>query len=89
MYAARLKSEMKPMLDELRELNGLDDPTDEQKSLIDTLTVNLAGKKAEYDKAMQRSQKALDAETMYDGLTDDLPQPPAPSVPKRPAKETT
>jgi hypothetical protein len=92
MYAARLKSEMKPMLDELRELNELDQPTDEQKSLIDTLTVNLAAKKSEYDKAMQRSQKALEAESMYEGLTDEPAQARAqydrPATGRQPEGET-
>lgn len=77
MYAARLKTNMKPKLDELRELNDLDDPTAEQKTTIDTLTVELAGMKAEYDKAMERSQKTLQAESMYDDLADGPAEPRA------------
>jgi hypothetical protein len=65
------------MLDELRELNELDEPTDEQKSAIDGLTFNLAAKKSEYDKAIERSQKALNAESMYDGLSEPPAQPRA------------
>jgi len=77
VYAARLKAEMKPKLDELRELNEIDAPTDEQKSSIDSLTVSLGAMKAEYDKAIERHQKSLNAESMYDGLTDPTPQPRA------------
>jgi hypothetical protein len=72
-YAARLKTDMKPKLDELRELNDIDDPTIEQKADIDRLTVELGGMKGEYDKAIERSQKTLAAETMY----TDLSEPPA------------
>jgi hypothetical protein len=77
VYAARIKQDMKPKLDELRELNEIDQPTDEQKSLIDNLTVTLGSMKAEYDKAIQRSQKSLEAESMFDSLTEPEPQPRA------------
>lgn len=76
-YAARLKVEMKPLLDELRELNDLDQPTDEQKSDIDRITVNLAAKKTEYDKAIERSTKTSAAETMYTELSDPVTAPRA------------
>jgi len=76
-YAARLKNEMRPMLDELKELNELDEPTDEQKSDIDRIAATLAQKKSEHDKALERHQKMLGAETMFDGLTEPTPQPRA------------
>lgn len=76
-YAARLKQEMRPKLDELRELNEIDNPTDEQKAAIDTLTVTLGGMKAEYDKAIERHQKSLSAESMYDGLSEPTNEPRA------------
>lgn len=76
-YAARLKSDMKPLLDELRELNDLDDPSDEQKSDIDRITQTLAEKKSQYDKAIERSTKTAAAETMYDALSEPAPQPRA------------
>ena len=76
-YAARLKQDMKPKLEELRELNLIDAPTDEQKSAIDTLTVSLTGMKAEYDKAIERHQKSLGAESMFESLSDPAPQPRA------------
>lgn len=77
VYAARLKADMKPKLDELRELNEIDEPTDEQKARIDALTFGLGADKAEYDKAMERYQKTLNAESMYDGLSEPAPQPRA------------
>lgn len=76
-YAARLKKEMKPLLDELRELNDLEQPTAEQKADIDRITLELGGKKSEYDKAIERSKKATDAETMYGDLDDPAEQPRA------------
>lgn len=76
-YAARLKAEMRPKLDELLELNEIDNPTDEQKAAIDTLTVTLAGMKAEYDKAVERHQKSMLAESMYGGLSDPAEEPRA------------
>jgi len=77
VYAARIKQDMKPKLDELRELNDIDQPTDEQKSLIDSLAANLDTMKVEYLKAMARSQKSLDAEAMFDSLSEPDPQPRA------------
>lgn len=71
-YAARLKTEMKPLLDELRELNELDQPTDEQKADIDRITGVLGEKKTQYDQAIARSQKTSAAETMFEGLSDPL-----------------
>lgn len=71
-YAARLKTEMKPLLDELRELNDLDQPTDEQKADIDRITGVLAEKKTQYDQALARSQKTAQAETMFEGLSEPL-----------------
>jgi len=71
-YAARLKSEMRPKLDELRELNELDEQTPEHKSRIDTLVVELGGMKTEYDKSIERETKALEAQAGYDGLTDPI-----------------
>lgn len=73
-YAARLKADMRPMLDELRELNELDEQTTEHKSRIDTLVIELAAKKAEFDKSLEREQKALEAQAGYDGLTDPITQ---------------
>lgn len=77
MYAARLKTEMKPLLDELRELNDLEQPGDDETSRIDALTLELAAKKAGFDKAMERSKKTADAETMYEGLDDPAAEPRA------------
>jgi len=76
-YAARLKQDMKPKLEELRELNLIDAPTDEQKSAIDSLTVSLSTMKAEYDKAIERHQKSLGAESMFESLSEPAPQPRA------------
>jgi hypothetical protein len=76
-YAARLKSEMKPMLDELRELNELESPTDEQKSDIDRIAAALAQKNDEHKKAIERHQKMLGASSMFDSLNEPEPQPRA------------
>jgi Phage capsid family len=72
-YAARLKSEMKPMLEELKELNELDEPTAEQKSDIDRIAAALAEKKSEHDRAIERHQKLLGAQSMIDGLSEPAP----------------
>lgn len=71
-YAARLKTEMRPLLDELRELNELDEQTTEHKARIDTIVVELGAKKAEYDKALEREQKALEAENSFNSLSEPI-----------------
>jgi hypothetical protein len=76
-YAARLKTDMLPLLNELRELNELDEPNAEQKADIDRITGVLTEKKAEYDKALVRFNGLQGAETMYDGLSAPNPAPRA------------
>jgi hypothetical protein len=76
-YAARLKSDMQPLLQELRELNDLDAPTDEQKSDIDRITGVLTEKKTEYDRAIVRFNNLQTAEATNDALSAPAPAPRA------------
>lgn len=76
-YASRIKSDIKPLLDELRELNELDAPTDEQKSDMDRISQALAEKKSDYDKAIERGNKTMAAESMYEALSQPAPAPRA------------
>lgn len=76
-YAARLKSDMRPLLEELKELRELEAPTDEQKSDIDRIVADLAGKKSEHDKAVDRENKARTADAMFESLSEPAPMPRA------------
>jgi hypothetical protein len=76
-YAARLKSDMQPLLQELRELNDLEAPTDEQKSDIDRITGVLTEKKTEYDRAIVRFNNLQTAEATNDALSAPAPAPRA------------
>jgi hypothetical protein len=72
LYAARLKNEMRPMLDELKELRESDEQTPDTISRIDQLVVDLGAKKSAYDQWLDRDKKALDAEQDFDGLADPV-----------------
>lgn len=72
LYAARLKNEMRPMLDELKELRESDEQTPDTISRIDQLVVDLGAKKSAYDQWLDRDKKALDAESDFDGLADPV-----------------
>jgi hypothetical protein len=76
-YAARLKSDMRPLLDELKELRDLEAPTDEQKSDIDRIVATLGEKKSEHDKAVERENKARTADAMFETLSEPAPMPRA------------
>jgi hypothetical protein len=72
LYAARLKNEMRPMLDELKELRESEDQTPDTITRIDQLVVDLGAKKSAYDQWLDRDKKALDAEQDFDGLADPV-----------------
>jgi hypothetical protein len=76
-YAARLKADMRPLLDELKELRELEEPSDEQKSDIDRIVQTLAEKKSEHDKAVERENKARGADAMFESLSEPAPMPRA------------
>jgi hypothetical protein len=76
-YAARLKSEMRPLLDELKELRESENQTPESIQRLDQLTLDLAAKKSTYDQWIGRDKKALDAEADFDNLADPLMPPRA------------
>lgn len=76
-YAARLKTDMKPLLDEYHELNEIEAPTEEQKSDMDRIAATLTEKKAEYDRAIVRFNGLQTAETTYENLSAPNPAPRA------------
>lgn len=76
-YATRIKLEMQPLYESLRELNDLEDLSDEQKSDFDRITAELKSRKSDYDRAMERHAQTTAADAMMDGLDQTVPQPRA------------
>lgn len=86
-YAARLKTEMKPMLDELVELRDLETPSDDEQARIDALVVELAAKKASFDLAVERHSKTLKAESAFEDMDDQISEPRARSEGRQRSQE--
>lgn len=76
-YAARLKQKMLPLSQALRELNDLEELSDEQKTDFDRMKLELKDMKADYDLAIARDVVTSDTITLMDGLDQELPQPRA------------
>lgn len=70
VYAARLRTEMEPLRDQLKELRDLPNLTDEQKAEMKSLTTKLDGQIKTYDEFMAGYQQAVDLEQKAGGLHD-------------------
>jgi Phage capsid family len=70
VYAARLRTEMEPLRDQLKELRDLPNLTDEQKAEMKSLAGKLDGQIKTYDDFMASYQQASELEQKADGLRD-------------------
>jgi len=70
VYAARLRTEMEPLRDQLKELRELPAPTDEQKAEMKRLTDEVKSRIAAHDEFVSGYQQALEIEQKADGLHD-------------------
>ena len=69
-YAARLRTEMEPLRDQLKELRELPNPTDEQKAEMRRLTDEVKSRITTHDEFVAGYQDALAIEQKADGLRD-------------------
>jgi Phage capsid family len=70
VYAARLRTEMEPLRDQLKELRELPSPTDEQKAEMKRLTDEVKTRIAAHDEFVAGYQQALEIEQKADHLHD-------------------
>jgi hypothetical protein len=60
-----LESQMRPLVDELEELEALAQPSDGEKSRQDEITIQLKGMKGEYARADERTKESESAKGIY------------------------
>jgi hypothetical protein len=73
----RLESQMRPLVDQLSELNELDELSDAQRNDFDTITGQLSGMKTDYEAAQDRASKATNWGASVDTLLGDAEPPRA------------
>src|SRR5580765_5222702 len=76
-YLTRLEGQIRPLVDQLTELNELEELSDAQRSDFDTITAQLTGLKADYEKAQDRATKANAWGTTAESLMADADPPRA------------
>lgn len=76
-YLSRLEGQIRPLVDQLTELNELEELSDAQRADFDQITLQLTGLKADYEKAQERATKANAWGSTADTLLTDAEPPRA------------
>lgn len=76
-YLTRLEGQIRPLVDQLTELNDLEELSDAQRADFDAITGQLTGLKADYEKAQERATKASSWGSTADSLLTDADPPRA------------
>jgi hypothetical protein len=74
---SRLESQMRPLVEQLSELNELDELSDAQRADFDTITTQLSGMKSDYEAAQERATKSAGWGSTVDTLLGDAEAPRA------------
>lgn len=85
-YMLHLETQMRPLVDELEELDGLESPSDTETARLEEVIGQIKTMKAEYTRATERSSNAAGVRGEYQALLD-VPEG-ARARTDRPASET-